>query len=412
MSNVPQSWKEAIARLPGIALQDQYPEGARLAISIEASGGRTWRIHSVHENNGAFDATQTRPLSAPELYRTLEKFFEAVGDPPELSDRERSTFDLPRKEDCYRENLLQKMPGTWLGSSESMESEFGWTSVYSVKTNEDGSYTLYTCTAGEEDEDTADDLDIEKAGTYDLSQLLNELNVLGFERNRYAFLLSIEAAGWNEVQSRLPGVVLPCPDFVRTGVAISIGSSNEAQWNLYVTDRTSENQYTIAEHTDLDAKQTYRTCYEILGSIPTGSVRERLNLPSLEILFSKTLRNKMKGNWLGEVSGEDESGRPQVRFVSIKTIKPPPSDSIVPQADVTWQLDYVKSEDMLSAGRGHRKFEVHSTGSIHPQEIQSFIDRYDPELDLLDLCDVMTESSIPEASNFAHAILDRLESSS
>lgn len=193
------TWQEVIQKLPGIYLNDQYPQGAGLAVSIEPREDRSWVIHYIKEQQGAAKRFKTKPLNSFDVYKKLESLFAEVGEPPRMTEEERRALGLPPKDELATVSLRHRMPGTWLGKSRDLENEFGWDTVYSVERKSNGKYVLYTCLELEENA-LVENPEIERVGEFDLSQLLDELRTLGFSKPVYSFLYTLSPVKGEDVK--------------------------------------------------------------------------------------------------------------------------------------------------------------------------------------------------------------------
>lgn len=394
MSN-PNIWREALSRLPGLYLQDQQPEGSGIAVSIEKSGAGQWVVHVLQERQGRLTRTQTPLLPAAEVYRAIQKYYKHVGYIPELSAEELEILGLPRWEEIFQQTLSRRLPGTWLGAPrEERESGQEWTCYYSVTRNAGGTYTLHSCMITDGDDPLAEP-EIDKVGVFNLSDLLDELRILGFKKPDYAFLLSMEASSLEEAASWMPGRLVTPEPLRAAQRLVSICPEIQESWKVFVAEKSGDAHVSMTETVSLDARQVYKRIHELEGIVVPAAIRAALRLPSLEKLYAESLEKKLKGHWLGTVQGKDENGKLHERFVSLAGA-----------GEEAWEIHYVKSEELIS---GSRKYPVHRVEPFTAENVLEALERLDPVLDPLDLQARMSESKVPEIARLAKCFLEQME---
>ncbi|MFB3785106.1 MAG: hypothetical protein ACE15F_01925 [bacterium] len=394
MSN-PNIWREALPRLPGLYLRDQQPEGAGIAVSIEKRGEGQWVVHALEESQGRWLQTRTPPLSAAEVYRAIQKCYKNVGYVPELSAQELEILGLPRWEEIFQQILSRRLPGTWLGAPpEEWETGQEWTCHYSVTRNAGGTYTLHSCVITDGDDPLAEP-EIDKVGVFNLSELLDELRILGFKKPDYAFLLSLDASSLEEAAPWMPGRLVTPEPLRGAHWLISICPETRESWKVFVAEKNGDTHVSITETVSLDARQVYKRIHELEGIVVPAAIRDALRLPSLEKLYAESLEKKLKGYWLGTVPGKDENGQLHERFVSLAGA-----------GEEAWEIHYVKSEELIS---GSRKFPAHRVAPFTAENVLEALERLDPVLDPLDLQARMSESKVPEIARLAKRFLEQME---
>lgn len=385
-------WQAISAALPGIFLKDQDPAGCGLAVSLEAAGKDEWFIHYAQEHNGKPAFYKTKPLSAFAVFQTLEKLFKNIGYTPELSCSEYEMLELPRKESIFNRSLAEKMPGEWLGIPDG-EEESGWVTHYSLVVKGDGKYILYTGSLTDGD-DFLSKAEIEKYGVYDLSEILEELRLMGFIKNRLAFLHRLNAESWVELEKQLPGAVLKNPDTSADITAICICPFSGDSWKIFTVKKENSASYSFHEQPDAEARTVYHYVYDHLDIIIPDTAREKVNLPSLDTLFNESIEKKLKGYYIGAISGLDEKGQQQKRFVSLQR-----------ESKISWTMHYVKSEELLS---GNRKIIHHKTDPFLEENIYRFFLKLEPLFDPLDIYAKMNEQKNPEIYALAQLFWEQI----
>ncbi|NPU98275.1 MAG: hypothetical protein HPY51_13820 [Candidatus Omnitrophica bacterium] len=388
-------WREAISHLPGLYIRDQHPEGSGIAVSVEKRGDEQWVVHALQESQGRIKITESPPLPAAEVYRAIQKFYTKAGYTPVLADDELVILGLPRWEEIYQQFLSRRLPGIWLGAPrEERESGQEWLCHYSVVRNPKGTYTLYSCAITDADDPLAEP-EIDKAGDFNLSDLLDELRILGFKKADYASLLDLDALSVAEVAPWMPGKLLPADISPEKSRIVSICRDSRDFWKVFVAEKSQETRVSITEIANLDARQIYKKVHELLGIGVPPELRTALRLPPLEKLYAESLEKKLKGHWVGSVLGKDESGKPQERFVSL-----------IGAGEDRWEIHYVKSEELIS---GNRKFPVHRAEPFAADDVLDALEKLDPVLDPLDLQMRMSESKFPEIIRLAKRFMEKME---
>ena len=389
------NWREAVSRLPGVYLQDQQPEGSGIAVSVEKHGEGQWVVHALQERQGRLAAARTPPQPAADVYRSIQKFYKNVGYTPEISAGELAALGLPHWEEIYQQILSRRLPGTWLGAPrEERASGREWTCHYSVTRNPNGTCTLHSCVITDGDDPLAEP-EIDRVGVFNLSDLLDELRILGFKYADYAFLLSMEAMSLEEAAPWLPGrLVTPDPPRA-AGRLVSVFLTSKDSWKVFVAEKSGESRVSFTEIVNLDARQVYKKIHELEGIVIPPAIRQALRLPSLEKLYADSLEKKLKGHWLGTVQGKDENGNPQERFVSLYGA-----------GEAAWEIHYVKSEELNA---GSRKFPTHRVEPFTAENVLEALERLDPLLDPLDLQARMSGSKIPEIAHLAKCFVEQME---
>lgn len=387
------NWQIISTKLPGIYLQDQEPEGCGLAVSIECAEVDAWTIHYAKEQTGKTVYYKTKPLSAFVVFQTLEKLFKEIGYTPELSDSEYDMLELPRKESIYNQSLAEKMPGEWLGVPDG-EDDSGWATHYSVSTKADGKYILYSGALNDGDDFLAK-AEVEKYGVFDLSEILDELRMLGFKKGKFSFLLTLHADSWQDLEKQLPGAVLPNPKKDQDIIAACISPHTEGQWKLFIVKKQDFTTYTLQEQLEIEPRAIYHFVYDHFGVIIPDAALEKTKLPALDKIFDESLEKKLKGYYIGQVSGMDENHQPQKRFVSL-----------LRESKISWSMQYVKSEELLS---GNRKIVHHKTDPFLEENIYKFMLRLEPLFDPLDVYTKMSEQKNPEIAALAELFVEQME---
>lgn len=377
-------WYSAVAKLPGIYLEDQEPEGCGLAVSIEINAANRWVVHVAREESGHVKYSATQPLSAYAVYQSLETIYKEIGYVPELTDTEYDMLELPHKDSLFHQTLAGKMPGVYLGMPEDEGME--WAAHYSVEIKGDGRYILYSGILQEGGSFSAEP-EIDKNGVYDLSQVLDELRLFGFSPDRLDFLYRLDTVRQDEVERQLPGCILVNPYFEEQGMAVSLCKDTEERWKIFTTKRVSSTEIQIHEQRDLEARQVYTYVYDLLEQTIPDAIQKKLGLPPLEKLYSESISKKLKGFFIGSVMGLDEEGHAQTRFVSLQH-----------EGKEGWVMYYVKSEELITGGR---KIVVHKTDPFLEERIYSSFERLDPMMDPLDLYFRLSEQKNPDLSILA-----------
>ncbi|MEW6238564.1 MAG: hypothetical protein AB1656_24530 [Candidatus Omnitrophota bacterium] len=387
-------WEKIIERLPGVLLRDQHPEGSGIAVSVEKTEGQ-WRVHYAKEAEGGFKIRHGAPVTAQGVYEKLRKLFQDAGFVPVLNESELAILGLPHLEEVQSSRLIQKMPGYYLGSQDGMESGMAWGVHYSVRKNEGGDYTLYSCIECEE-ENALPEPEIEALGAYSLAVLWEETHSLGLRLEHYPFFAEITVNSWKEAAKAMPGRLLQSDRCSESDNLVSAAESRDGKWNLFYAVPESQGVYSLKAILGLEAKEFYKKSFEWLKTVLKKSDAEALRLPPLTELFGEALEKKMKGRFLGGISGIDESGRPCEIFVSVKKEK-----------DETWIFQIADARDLLD---GSRKILVRKIGSFHAVERNKMIEALlERGVDLLELLFLLQEATFPEALELAALLKEYLE---
>ncbi|MDX9754430.1 MAG: hypothetical protein RBU29_10740 [bacterium] len=385
------NWAGVIAKLPGVYVEDQDPEGCGVAVSLEASAPGRWVVHAVRDENGHIRFLSTSPCGAYAVFQHLEKLFAEAGYIPELSEVEYDMLELPPKDRVFHQTLAGKMPGVYLGMPE--EEGLEWAAHYSVEVKGDGRYVLYSGVIPEGGV-FGSEPEIDPSGVYDLSQVLDELRLLGFAPTCLDFLYRFDTLDLSVVERNLPGSVISCPSAAEQGLVVSVCWESEDRWKVFTAER-AERETRIHEQRDLDARQVHHRVYELVAQPIPAAAGERVGLPPLEKVFSESISKKLKGFFLGQVQGRDEGGHVQTRFVSLQH-----------EGKDGWSLYYVKSEELLAGGR---KLLAHHAGPFGEERIYPFLESLDPLLDPLDLHARLSGQKNPDLFALAKRFEEQME---
>ncbi|MBD3266187.1 hypothetical protein GF373_05910 [bacterium] len=388
-------WQDEITALPGIYLQDQEPEGSGVAVSIEPRGAGAWIVHSIKEIEGRAVRHSTKPLPAYAVYKTLDTIYRPIGYVPEPSEAEYDMLQLPPREDIFQQSLANQLPGVFLGVPAEDDEGIGWINHYSVVINDDGTYALYSGVTNE-GEDFLKEPEIEKVGTYNLSEILDELRILDFPREKLDFLFTLKAGSLQELKTKLPGAVLEANRFADAGLAVSVCHEADNVWKIFTTERLDRDTYRVHELRDVDARQVDKKIYDLLQTSLAKEERQQAKLPPLEKVYADSIEKKLKGFFLGAVSGEDAAGHYQKRFISLHKEKD------------EWTLHYVLFEELIAGGR---KYAIHKTEPFREETILAFFEFLDPLFDPLDLFAKLQGSKIPEIQSLGDAFQKQMEAS-
>ncbi len=386
------NWNQTIQNTPGLYINDQQPEGCGMAVTIERLEPE-WTVRFIYESGAQLIIKKYSAASAFDVYRLLDQLFKQSGYVPELTDQERETLHLPERSNIFDQRLSRQLPGQWIGAPEGAESDGEWKTNYSIEIKPLGKFILYTGIVAE-DEDFLAEPQIDASGPFDLSEILDELRILGFSINEYGFLFQLSFDAMQEIIDYLPGYVIKNPVVDSPIKAISICSCG-GEWKVFIAQTEQAGQCIITEQPDLDAKRVHKIVHDAIGIAVPGGIRNKLRLPSLYKLYELTLSKKMKGVIIGAVSGQDDNGLTQERYVSIKK-----------ENEDEWQIHYAKSEELTSS---NRKIHVESTESFSTSEFVEIVMNLDPVIDPLDLVQRMAESSELDISDLAKIFMKEME---
>jgi hypothetical protein len=386
------NWNQTIQNTPGLYINDQQPEGCGMAVTIERLEPE-WTVRYIFESGAQLMIKQYSAASAFDVYRLLDQLFKQSGYVPQLTEPERETLHLPERGNIFDKRLSRQLPGQWIGAPKGAESDGEWKTNYSIEIKPLGKFILYTGIVAE-DEDFLAEPQIDPSGPFDLSEMLDELRILGFSINEYGFLLQLSFEHLQEIYDYLPGYIIKNPAVDSPVKAISVCSCGD-EWKVFLAQTEQAGQCIVYEQPDLDAKRVHKIVHDSVGLVVPGEIRDQLRLPSLYKLYQPTLNKKMKGLYIGAVSGQDDNGLTQERYVSVKR-----------ENDDEWQIHYAKSEDLTS---GNRKIHVESIGPFSHSEFVDIALNLDPIIDPLDMVQKMSESSEDDISNLAKLFMEEME---